>query len=126
MLRVTRGVRDVNNWKCIRLELARTADFPTGSVSRAYLIRLPLSEDDTVNTAAVLKAPNQATARRHWSCEPDEIGLIAPVRGGWAMRCSGRPDRLFDLDHSPIREGQEVTVVEPDGSALPFRIAAVR
>jgi hypothetical protein len=42
------------------------------------------------------------------------------------MRCSGRPDRLFDLDHSPIREGQEVTVVEPDGSALPFRIAAVR
>jgi hypothetical protein len=113
------------NWKSIRLELASTREFPAGSVSRAYLLRLPLDDDDMIDEAAVRSNPARATVRRHWSTEPDEIGLIARNGGHWSMRCDGK-DRLLYLDSSPIRLGGRLSIAEPDGEVTPFNIASVR
>lgn len=114
------------NWKSIRLELGRTGEFPAGSVSRAYLVRLPLDDEDKVDSTAFLDSPSRAIARRHWSTEPDERGFVVQAATGWAMRCDGKPDRLLRLDSQPLRLGCHVSVVEPDGAILPFRIASVR
>ena len=114
------------NWKSIRLELASTGEFPAGSVSRAYLIRLPLDEGDKVDQAAFSRHPSRATVRRHWSSEADQRGVIVQADGHWAMRCSGTPERLLDLNGCGLRPGEQVRVVEPDGRALPFRITSVR
>ena len=116
----------MSNWKNIRLELARSPEFPTGSVSRAYLLRLPLDDNDLVDEGAFLKSPPLATIRRHWSSDPDEIGLVEKADGAWAMRCNGTPARMLRLDGRRIRLGQEVTVIEPDGAVLPFWIASIR
>jgi len=113
------------NWKSIRLELASTREFPAGSVSRAYLIRLPLNDHDRIDEEAMLSNPARATVRRHWSTEPDEIGLIMRSDGHWSMRCDGK-DRLLHLDSSPIRLGGRLSIVEPDGEVRPFKIASVR
>ena len=113
-------------WKCIRLELARTGEFPAGSVSRAFLVNLPLDDFDAVDKAALAKAPAKATARRHWSTEPDERGQIVPSGAEWAVRCRDKPDRLLRLNGTPMRLGQQVSVVEPDGTVLPLRVASVR
>jgi hypothetical protein len=116
----------MSNWKNIRLELAETEKFPRGSVSRGYLIRLPLNDRDAVDATDFELTPHWATVRRYWSTEPDEAGLVIRDGDHWALRCTGRPDRLLELDSRPIRLGQQVGVVEPDGATLPFRVASIR
>ena len=116
----------MENWKVIRLELAPTEEFPTGSVSRGYLIRLPLSDADSLDRSAFEQNPYRATVRRYWSTERDEGGHMLEVNGKWAIRCNGSQDRLLDLDGKPIRLGQKLSTIEPDGTILPFRVASIR
>lgn len=114
------------NWRSIRLELGSTGGFPVGSVSRAFLVNLPLDDYDVVDRAALVGNPAKATVRRHWSTDPDETGQIVQCGPEWAMRCRGKPDRLLQFDGKPMRLGQEVSVVEPDGTVLPLKVASVR
>lgn len=116
----------MDNWKNIRLELGRTEHFPTGSVSRVYLIRLPLDDSDLVDETALARSPSRATARRHWATEPDQRGIIVQSGSDWALRCDGKPDRILQFNGTPVRLGQQVSLKEPDGTVLPFRIAGVR
>ena len=113
-------------WKSVRLELGSTGKFPAGSVGRAFLVNLPLNDYDLVDGAALARTPSKATARRHWSTEPDERGHIVPAGPDWAMRCSGKPDRVLQLNGTPIRLGQQVSIIDPDGTVLPLRVASVR
>lgn len=114
------------NWKSIRLELASTGDYPAGSVSRVYLIRLPLDDHDTVDSAAFFETPAKATVRRHWPAEPDERGLLVQSGSDWTMCCNHEERRLLRLNGTPLRLGHHVSVVEPDGTTLPFKVASVR
>jgi|SRR5579872_322110 len=114
------------NWKSIRLELGITGEFPAGSVSRAYLLRLPLDASDLVDSATLERSAAKATVRRHWSTEADQRGIVVSSGSDWAMRCDGSLDRVLHFDGTPMRLGQQVSVVEPDGTILPFKIASVR
>lgn len=108
------------------MELAGTGEFPAGSVGRAYLIRLPLDDEDTLDRAALMQHPSRATVRRHWSTEADERGHIVQSGNEWAMRCGNKKERQLTLNGTPLRLGQQVCVTEPDGSVLPFKIASIR
>jgi hypothetical protein len=111
-------------WKTIRLELAGTHDFPAGSVSRGYLVRVPLNGDGSIDEASLAEAPYKATVRRFWSTEPDESGRVVRANGHWAFRCGGNPDRL--LSTTSFELGDEVAVVDSNGVPLPFRVANIR
>lgn len=113
-------------WRSIRLELGRTNQFPAGSVSRGYLIRLPIGDTDLVDETAFEQNPDRATAQRFWSTEPDEAGFVQRSDGGWTIRCNGTMARQLQLDGRPIRLGQQVPVADADGDVLPFRIASIR
>ena len=113
------------DWKTIRLELARTHDFPAGSVSRGYLIRVPLNDNGAIDERSFANSPQRATVRRFWSSEPDESGRLVQLNGKWALRCNGRPDRLLAIHCSPLTVGEQVAVVGPDGTPLPFRVASI-
>ena len=112
-------------WKKIRLELARTSAFPTGSVSRGYLIRLPLDCYGHVDATMIASKPHRATVLRYWSTEPDESGTVVPLDGGWALRCDSSPDRMLLLGGQPIRLGEQVSVLDREGEVLPFTIASI-
>ena len=112
------------NWSTIRLELAGTGDFPAGSVSRVYLIRVPLNDVGSIDEAGLAEAPHRATVRRFWSTEPDEKGRLVRVNGHWALRCDGKADRLLSTE--AFRMGREVAVVGSNGVPLPFRVASIR
>ena len=71
-------------WKSVRLELAKTREFPNGSASRAYLLRLPLTDDGRIDEVALEELPDQATVRRLWPSEADVSGHL--VRDGGASR----------------------------------------
>lgn len=113
------------NWKSIRLELGRTRDFPNGSASRAYLLRLPLAPDGTIDEQAVAGKPEQATVRRMWPSQPDVSGHLTRLGERWAFIAgrSGNQKTLWsELDPHPIHEGALLTLRE-NGLELPFRVA---
>ena len=117
------------SWKSIRLELARTADFPEGSVSRTYLLRLPLNRENLIDELALKEAPALATVHRYWPNEPDMIGNVVRTAKCWAISYeSGEEDdeEVFHLEILPIQEGNHLILTEPDGRRLPFRVASVR
>ena len=116
------------NWMNVRLELARTKEFPEGSASRAYLLRLPLGEDGLIEEAAVAADPGRATVRRFWPNQPDLSGYVVRTPRGWAFsyRVGDEDDEsVYHLENHPMRIGNYITLTEPDGSEFPFRVASV-
>ena len=116
-------------WNSIRLELARTKEFPQGSASRCYLLRLPLAEDGTIDEEVRKAEPRRATVRRFWPNEPDLSGYVIRTPKGWAFsyRIGEEDDEtVFHLETHPMRLGEYITLTEPDGQRLPFRVASVR
>ena len=113
------------SWNTIRLELARTREFPTGSAGRAFLLRLPLRDDGSIDDAEVANRPSRATVRRYWASEPDSSGRIVRCLSGWECRCGqrGREALAFHLPSQPLRLGEQVVMTDPDGRQLPFRVA---
>lgn len=116
------------DWTNIRLELARTADFPEGSASRCYLLRLPIGTDGLIDEPSMKDTPERATVRRFWPNQPDLSGYVIRTPMGWAF--SYRPgedddESVFHLEHHPIRLGEYITLTEPNGERLPFRVASL-
>lgn len=117
------------NWTSIRLELARTADFPEGSASRAYLLRLPLDEEGLIDARALHRSPARATVHRFWPNEPDMSGYVIDTPRGWAFSYEiGEEDdeAVFHLESHPLQIGEYITLTEPDGRRLPFRVADLK
>lgn len=113
-------------WKSIRLELARTGTFPAGSVSRAFLLRLPLTETGSIDWDQVSTHPSRATIRRFWGSEPDRQGKIKRNDEGWAVKDSPNGGgSMFQMPPQPFRLGGEVEVTLADGKSLPFKVARI-
>ena len=112
-------------WKIIRLELARTPEYPEGSPSRAYILRLPLSKDGLIDEAMVGSHPELASVLRSLPEEPDQKGYIVRKASGWAFSYALGDDddeAVYHLETHPIRMGDYITLAEPDGQRLPFRV----
>jgi hypothetical protein len=117
------------SWKSIRLELARTEEFPEGSASRAFLLSLPLRDDGLIDEWALREAPARATVRRFWPNEADMSGYVVRTPQGWAFSYEvGDHDdeAIFHLENHAILPGEYVTLTEPDGHLLPFKVASLK
>lgn len=114
-------------WNNIRLELASMERFPRGSASRAFLLRLPLQIDGSIDAAAVQLCPTLATVRRFWASEPDLAGEVVREGGAWLFRCGRAPGGIMDfrLNAPALKLDRQVLIEAPDGSRLPFRVARV-
>lgn len=116
-------------WQSVRLELDRTREFPRGSASRAYLLRLPLREDGEIDEQAVARTPERATMRRMWPGEPELSGYIHRLDRRWGfVSAVDKPECAIvpGFQPQPIAEGGLVTLIERDGRQLPFRVAKLR
>ncbi len=71
----------MSDWSLVKLEMARSAGYPFGSVSRAYFIRVPLDRIGMIDGAGVAQAPKRATVRRFWPNEPDMSDIRLTVDG---------------------------------------------
>lgn len=119
--------RDMS-WKTIRLELAPAARFPHGSPHRCYLLYLPLQPTGLIDEEMVRLSPRNATVRRFWPSQPDLRGCVIKMPDGWAFSYEARDDSeaVFLLDTHPMRIGECITLTEPDGERLPYRITNVQ
>ena len=115
----------MEHWNLVRLELARTADFPRGSASRAFMLRVPLDEQGLIDGDALARRPGWETVRRFWPNEADQTGLLLRNGKGWLFSYAigeGEDEKLYHLEDHPLRVGDHVTLTEPDGSRFPFRV----
>ena len=116
-------------WHLIRLELARTHDFPAGSPGRSYLIRLPLSDDGLIDEAAREADPARATVRRFWPNEPDQSGHVLKSNSGWVFSYAvgeGDDEDIAHLENHPIRAGEYLTLTDPNGTRHPFHVVSAK
>lgn len=108
------------SWKTVRLELAKTESYPNGSPVRAYLMRLPLDGDGTINPLAYELNPGRATVRRFWPNEPDRTGALGHDPLGWTLIFG---QDIYHMQSPQIALDQRVVIAAPDGQWLPFRVA---
>lgn len=115
------------SWKIVRLELARTPEFPQGSAAHAYVLRLPI-DDNGLLEQSILRQPDQRpTVFRFWPGEPDRQGVVIPRGRGWVFSYApGESDdeTLFHLENHAISVGEYLTITETDGEKLPFRVVS--
>ena len=113
----------------IRLELARSRDFPEGSPHRGYEFTLPLTAEAKLDVAAFARNPQICTVHRFWEGEDDETEQLTRTRrGGWVFSFrTGEDDDepIHRLPDHVFRPGEYLSVREPDGQLYTFRIVSL-
>lgn len=116
--------------KKVRLEMARSAEFPEGNANRGYEFRAPLSADGDLDTEEWPSVRRQCTVRRFWDGEEDEVGELHHTRHRtWAFSYEpGDEDDtpFFHLETHALKEGEYVSIREADGKSSTFRVVSVR
>jgi hypothetical protein len=89
----------------IRLELARTPDFPEGSPDHGYDFMAPLTADGHIDAKAWKDVKDRCEVTRFWAGE-FETGLLRHVGGGWrfdyAMKDDTDDEPFFKLDRHAL------------------------
>lgn len=115
--------------KLVRLELARTPEFPDGSGNHGYEFTAPLNAEGHLDAEEWKRLGQVCTVLRFWPGEDDERGQLIRTRGGnWAFSYAPGEDDdepIFKFDRHVFRPGEYVTVTEHDGVARPFRVVWV-
>ncbi|SFG01309.1 hypothetical protein SAMN05518801_105177 [Novosphingobium sp. CF614] len=117
------------SWNLVRLTLARTREFPEGSQEHAYELIVPLLSDGRIDREAFTASPARATVQKILPGQGVTRGQVLRKQGGWAFSYApgdADDEAVFHMENHPLALGNYVTLTEPDGDALPFRVAAVQ
>jgi hypothetical protein len=114
----------------IRLELARTPEFPNGSREHGYEFVAPLDAKGHLDASSWAASKAACTVRRFWANADDEHGVLIHRRDGrWAFSYEPGEDDdepIFRFDKHVFVAGEYVSVTEHDGVARPFQVMDVR
>ena len=81
--------------KRIRLHLARSKDFPTGSAHHGYEFVAPLDANGHIDPQLWQNSRENCRVRRFWKGEDDQLGLLVHKPGG-----SEHARWVFDYDRT--------------------------
>jgi len=117
--------------KKIRLNLARTKEFPQGSARHGYEFTAPLDATGHIDAALWKKERDHCRVRRFWGSEEEEIGhLIHRPGGSWAFHYDIDGD---DDDEAGYRfgahafnPGEYVSIKDEDGELHTFQVVTVQ
>ena len=115
--------------KRIRLELARTKEFPEGNRNCGYEFSAPLTADGHLDPEGWKKLREACTVRRFWEGEDDETGTLIHARGRWMFSYEpGEEDDepIFKFDRHVLKQGEYISITEHDGVTRPFRIVSIK
>ncbi|CUA94425.1 hypothetical protein [Pannonibacter indicus] len=116
--------------KKIRLNLARTKEFPNGSAHHGYEFTAPLDETGHIDAVAWKTARDRCRVRRFWGGEEDEIGhLVHRPGGSWAFRydIDGDDDDEagYRFGSHAFQPGEYVSIRDEDGELHTFQVVTV-
>ena len=114
----------------IRLELARTKEYPSGSANHGYILHAPLDDDYRIDIDGWRENKKACTVTRFWVGEADQHGHLVHTRHRtWAFSYEPGEDDdepIFHLEDHALKVGEYVTIRETDGEAYPFKVVSVR
>jgi hypothetical protein len=120
--------------KRIRLNLARSKDFPEGSARHGYEFVAPLDEDGHIDPQLWQRYRRNCGVRRFWNGEDEQIGRLVHKPGG-----AEHARWVFDYDASStdddesgyrfgthaFRPGEYVSIRGEEGELHTFHVASV-
>lgn len=116
--------------KTIRLELARTKEFPEGSPRHGYEFVLPLDNAGHIDVKTWRVEKANCTVRRFWGEEDPEEGYVVHTHHRtWAFSYApGEEDDepFFRFEDHVFKVGEYVSLTGHDGETHPFRVVSVR
>lgn len=121
--------------KRIRLELARSKDFPSGSSKHGYEFIAPLDAKGHIDPVLWRAHRDHCSVRRFWAGEDDQIGRLIHKPGG-----SEHARWIFDYDEAAddddeagyrlathvFMPGEYVSIRDRDGEMQTFSVAFVQ
>ncbi len=117
------------SWYKVRLELARTPQYPQGSSSHGYELIVPLDADGHLDEHIWRSDKKQAVVRRFWPDQEGQQGnLIHTRHRTWAFSYEPGEDDdtpIFHLENHLFRHGEYISVKEQDGETMPYRVISV-
>jgi hypothetical protein len=122
-----------HQFKRIRLNLARSKEFPAGSAAHGYEFVAPLAADGHIDVAAWRAHRDHCRVRRFWGGE-DEAGMLVHKPGG-----KEHARWVFDYDQTAedddeagyrfgahaFRPGEYVSVTDENGEQHTFQVVTV-
>lgn len=117
--------------KHIYLTLARNPDEDILDAERDqhYVITAPLNADGHVDEVLWKTYKDKCEARHIQNGRADRIGKLTHFKGAWRLHYPGEApsddEVLFDLGSHCFLPGEYVTVNEPDGDTLTYRVDKV-
>jgi hypothetical protein len=117
--------------KKIRLNLARTKDFPNGSILHGYEFFAPLDATGRIDADAWKATRGRCRVRRFWGGEAEDIGhLVHRPGGSWAFRYTsgGEEDDEagYRFGSHAFTVGEYVSIRDEDGDMHTFQVASVQ
>lgn len=118
--------------KKIRLELARSQDFPEGSNERGYEFVAPLDTQGHIDPDQWHAARERCRVRRFWADEEPELGhLVRRPGGSWAFHYDihgeGDDDESgYKFASHAFKPGEYVSIRERDDTLQTFMVVQVQ
>ena len=121
-------------FKRIRLNLARSKDFPSGSARHGYEFVAPLNDEGHIDVAQWRAHRDRCRVRRFWGGQPDEIGRLAHRAGGpehsrWVfdydVTTHGDDEAGYRFASHAFRPGEYVSIRDEDGEMHTFQVVSV-
>jgi hypothetical protein len=123
-----------HNFKRIRLNLARSKEYPNGSTRHGYEFVAPLDANGHIDAKLWDQHRDHCRVRRFWIGEDDEIGFLVHKPGG-----AEHARWVFDYDASTTDDdesgyrfgshsfapGEYVSISEDDGELHTFKVMSV-
>jgi hypothetical protein len=88
-----------------------------------------LTEEGLIDARRLRRRPARAQVHRYWEGERPTSGYVIATPAGWAFsyeRGADDDERVFHLETHPLRPGDYVTIVDPEGERLPMRVASAQ
>ena len=120
--------------KRIRLNLARSREFPAGSARHGYEFVAPLDGRGHIDPELWRKHREHCRVRRFWEGEPDEIGQLLHRPGGrdharWVFDYGGEAqddeEAGFRFAEHAFVPGEYVSIRDEDGDIHTFQVISV-
>ncbi|MDQ0317642.1 hypothetical protein [Amorphus orientalis] len=116
--------------KKIRLNLARSKDYPNGSNRHGYEFVAPLDDTGHIDAAAWKKLRDKCRVRRFWGDEEWDIGHLVHGPGGrWAFHYDLEGDEDdeggYRFAEHPFVPGEYVSIRDDDGDMHTFTVVTV-
>jgi len=116
--------------KKIRLNLARTREYPNGSNRHGYEFAAPLDAGGRIDVEGWKRLRENCRVRRFWGDEEHDIGhLVHRPGGSWAFRydIAGDEDDEagYRLGDHAFRPGEYVSIRDEDGDLHTFQVVTI-